>query len=265
MASVLRISHGAVGRWEAGYARPDIGRLDEIATVLNVSVDWLLGRTDDLKGQVISGVGGIPSAKAFGKPKVIQACASQLSDAELAREVAERLKRKKRPTRDHLAIGNAKVVQTSKSHKLTVVQSVADHQKGSVATPDAVETEIRFTRTDHFCLRIYGKSMEPRVRKGDIVVVRRMDLHLPTYLDKERSPVPPSPWKALHSKIIVAFVNESDIYLVKRLRITNRKNRGFKLWLVGDNPRLDAVEITKEHSLRIVGRVVQIISDPDRE
>ncbi|GMV80036.1 MAG: hypothetical protein AMXMBFR7_12200 [Planctomycetota bacterium] len=131
-------------------------------------------------------------------------------------------------------------------------------------TPDAVEVDVRFARTDHYCLKIYGRSMEPRLYEGDTVVVKKMDLYLPPYIEDERPPAPPGPWKALHSKIVVALVNEDDAYLVKRLRVSSRKDTGFKLWLVGDNPASEPVEISKEHSLRLVGRVVQIMSDPDR-
>jgi SOS-response transcriptional repressor LexA len=46
LARRLGLTAGAVGRWEAGYAIPELKRLQGIAELLNVSTDWLLGNAD---------------------------------------------------------------------------------------------------------------------------------------------------------------------------------------------------------------------------
>ena len=47
-ARVLKISQSAVGNWEAGKRIPNSETLCEIADFFNVSVDYLLGRTENL-------------------------------------------------------------------------------------------------------------------------------------------------------------------------------------------------------------------------
>lgn len=47
VAKELRVSKGAVGNWESGSRTPDMERLDEIADLFNVSLDYLQGRTDE--------------------------------------------------------------------------------------------------------------------------------------------------------------------------------------------------------------------------
>lgn len=42
LAKKLRVSAGAVGRWEAGFAKPETKRLHEIAELLNTTTDFLL-------------------------------------------------------------------------------------------------------------------------------------------------------------------------------------------------------------------------------
>ena len=43
IASALRISAQAVSKWERGENAPDISLLVELARLLDVSVEWLLG------------------------------------------------------------------------------------------------------------------------------------------------------------------------------------------------------------------------------
>lgn len=47
LANALGIKAGTLSGYEREYRRPDVEMLDRIASVLGVSVDYLLGRTDD--------------------------------------------------------------------------------------------------------------------------------------------------------------------------------------------------------------------------
>lgn len=47
LASILNISSGAVGMYETGKRAPDYELLSQIADFFGVSIDYLLGRTDD--------------------------------------------------------------------------------------------------------------------------------------------------------------------------------------------------------------------------
>lgn len=48
LAEILKVSTGTVGNWEIGLREPDFNTLIKIATLFNVSCDYLLDRfTDD--------------------------------------------------------------------------------------------------------------------------------------------------------------------------------------------------------------------------
>lgn len=48
LAAKLGISAGAVGQWETGLARPAVGKLDALSKILAVSLDWLLGDSEQV-------------------------------------------------------------------------------------------------------------------------------------------------------------------------------------------------------------------------
>lgn len=47
LAEKLKTTNSAICDWEKGRSQPDLQMLSEIADVFGVSVDYLLGRTDD--------------------------------------------------------------------------------------------------------------------------------------------------------------------------------------------------------------------------
>jgi len=50
LAKALSVTSATINRYEQGIRQPDPGTLHALADELEVSVDWLLGRTDDPKG-----------------------------------------------------------------------------------------------------------------------------------------------------------------------------------------------------------------------
>lgn len=51
LADHLRVSRSAVAMWETGASEPDNKTLDSIANYFDVSVDYLLGRSDSIKDE----------------------------------------------------------------------------------------------------------------------------------------------------------------------------------------------------------------------
>lgn len=47
LADTLGLSQQAIGKWETGNSEPDTDMLIKLASLFNVSVDYLLGRTED--------------------------------------------------------------------------------------------------------------------------------------------------------------------------------------------------------------------------
>lgn len=89
-----------------------------------------------------------------------------------------------------------------------------------------------------FGLRIKGSSMEPRIRDGDVVIVRKQD-------DAETGDT------------VVALVN-GDSATVKRLK----KEADGSMWLLPNNPAYDPQHFTPteivEKPVNIIGKVVEL-------
>ena len=90
---------------------------------------------------------------------------------------------------------------------------------------------------DYFGLKIHGDSMEPRMREGDVVIVRKQD-------------------DAENGDIVIAMVNGSDA-TCKRLT----KYAG-GIGLISLNPNYDPMMFTDQEivdkSVRIIGKVVEL-------
>lgn len=52
-AGIFKISTGTIAMWETNKRQPDFDMLQKIADYFDVSVDYLLGRTDEPKGGLI--------------------------------------------------------------------------------------------------------------------------------------------------------------------------------------------------------------------
>ncbi len=91
---------------------------------------------------------------------------------------------------------------------------------------------------DFFGLRIKGSSMEPRIREGDVVIVRKQD-------------------NADTGDTVVALVN-GDSATVKRLK----KEADGSMWLLPNNPAYDPQHFTPteilEKPVHIIGKVVEL-------
>ncbi len=46
-AKKFNVSNGAIGNWESGKRQPDSETLSKLADFFNVSIDYLVGRTDN--------------------------------------------------------------------------------------------------------------------------------------------------------------------------------------------------------------------------
>lgn len=59
VAGVFHVSNGTIGNWESGNRIPDTDTLSRIADYFNVTVDYLLGRTDDPTGKEQAPIPGL--------------------------------------------------------------------------------------------------------------------------------------------------------------------------------------------------------------
>ena len=103
--------------------------------------------------------------------------------------------------------------------------------------------------------------MRPLIYEGDIVIVEKVYYKLDELLE-EVGPADKSLWKSLNKKVVCASVDDDDPVL-KRMRVTDRKDTGFKITLQGDNPTSDLIEVNRDSRLKIFGVVKQIMRDPN--
>ena len=59
LAQLLNVSNGTIGNWESGTRIPDTDTLSRIADFFHVTVDYLLGRTDDPEGNDAAEIPGL--------------------------------------------------------------------------------------------------------------------------------------------------------------------------------------------------------------
>ena len=118
-ARAIGVSQSTVGMWESGKNTPTFSTLESLANYFGVTVDYLLGRDDNL----------YPTSS----PKGI-----------------------KIPVLGRVAAGIP----------ITAVEDILDYE----------EIEESLAKTGEFYgLQIKGTSMEPRMKEGDVVIVRRQD------------------------------------------------------------------------------------------
>ena len=214
LAEKLGITPGAVGRWEAGFAKPDGNRLADIARLLGVRIEELY---------------------AGEKPLTYEALTKQ---------------------------PEFEPVEMPAMHKLPVVESIAaNHLPGFTEAKETEFVSVKYPKATHYCLRVKGQSMRPLIYEGDIVIVEKVYYKLDELLE-EVGPADKHLWKSLNKKVVCASVDDDDPVL-KRMRVTDRKDTGFKITLQGDNPTSDLIEVNRDSRLKIFGIVRQIMRDPN--
>ena len=153
------------------------------------------------------------------------------------------------------------IMEMPEMHRLPLVGSVAANHLPTFT--EARETElvsVKYSKANHYCLKVNGQSMKPTICEGDICVVEKVYYHLDELLE-EVGPADKQLWKSLHKKVVCASVNDEDPVL-KRLFVADRKDTGFKLRLAGDNRQAEEIEVLKDSRLKIFGIVRSIMRDP---
>jgi len=230
-----------VWKWEKGIDMPSSARIEAIAAGLGVTPSWLLQGNKPRLG----GAGDLTKLER--------------TLGELQQEL-DHLKYKAPPEKT-FKTGETEARELPGHHDLPVLANIAANLKpGSVQSREAEQAEDKFSKRNHYCLLVRGQSMRPNIYEGDTLVVEAVNYLLEPY-DEIRGPADKAFWKSLKGEIVCASVNEDEPVL-KRLHLSDRKDTGFKLVLQGDNPASEAIEITKETRLRIVGIVRRILRDP---
>lgn len=222
-----------VWKWEKGIDMPSSSRIEAIAAGLNVTPTWLLQ-------------GAKPHLGGASDLTKLERTLSELT------EELEHLKYKAPPEK------------TLKSTDVAGQRELPELGHGaapaSTEAKESGEAGEKISKKSHYCLVMRGPSMRPNIYEGDALVVESVNLLLEPF-DEKRGPADKDFWKNLKGEVVCASVNDEDPVL-KRLHITDRRDTGFQIVLQADNPAAEAIEITREDRLRILGIVRRILRDP---
>lgn len=183
LASMLGIGCSTLSQYETGKREPDLETLNRIAESLSTTINYLLGKNENIKTHV------------SGKKDGVWV-----------------------PVLGHVAAGIP----------IETVEDILDYEEISQAMA---------SQGEHFALKIKGDSMEPRIKDGDVVIVRKQD-----YAD--------------NGDIAVVLVN-GDEATVKRI-----KKSPDGLMLIPSNDKYDPMLYTNDDIAKlpvtILGRVVEL-------
>lgn len=107
LADIIGVSRSTVAMWETNSSQPDYDTLKKIADFFNVSVDYLLGRTDDPSPPKSPKYWAL--AKGGGGAQIPQSALYDLSEANRAYEKAEQ--------RDKLKL---EIINFIKQHNISI-------------------------------------------------------------------------------------------------------------------------------------------------
>lgn len=233
MAARIGIDRASLSRIESGVFTPSTENLLKIANYLEVSVDYLLGRTpykrptDD--PNLVWGYGTLDreltpeeleQVKAYVDGMVNRLSAEEIEKQETspAENVSKRKAGIKIPVLGHVAAGVP----------ITAVEEVLGYEE--------IEEGLASTG-DFFGLQIKGNSMEPRISEGDVVIVRKQN-------DIESG------------DIAIVLVNGDDATCKRVLK------HGDGISLISLNPayppRVYTAEEIRSLPIQIIGRVMEL-------
>ena len=221
LAGILGVRQNTLSTWETGRYEPDNEMLQKIADYFDVSVDYLL-RKSSIKQMPTAPIDMIRITRLMRTiepmtpaqfDSTVQAAEEILSGASQNRNSGIKI-----PVLGDVAAGIP----------IEAVQDIVDYEEIDAAMASSGE---------YFGLRIKGSSMEPRMREGDVVIVRKQD-----YADT--------------GDTAVVLVN-GDSATVKK-----RKKGPDGLYLIPTNPAYDPMYYTAAEveslPVRILGRVVEL-------
>lgn len=189
LATILNVHQTAISQWETGRTNPDILIAAEIAKLFNVSLEYVLGISDET---------------------------FETSQTNLLLDL-------RIPVYGNIAAG-------------IPIDAIVDYDPDNAEDWEEISEEMQ-RNGQHIALRIKGDSMEPRMRTGDVVIVRIQ----PDIDDGDTA---------------VVRIN-GDEATCKKIKKTQEG-----LWLVSTNPNYDPMFFSpkdiEDLPVVIIGKVVEL-------
>ncbi|MCL2198284.1 MAG: LexA family transcriptional regulator [Defluviitaleaceae bacterium] len=233
LVSKLPLNYSTYANYESGFREPNSEVLQLLARHYNVSLDYLLGVSENRKKADEIAILNEEENNHIKKYRQLDTHGREVVDLVLNKEV-ERvsfLNTRNEPSQ----------ASDDKWITLRVYNQRASAGLGSYLSDDSDQDheEMRFVATQvsqkaDFCVRIKGESMEPKICDGDIVFVKAVPK-----VDPDN---------------VGVFVYDGEAYC-KRLRIDQKRNT---IILESLNKSFAPKQITQPDNLKTVGLVIGI-------
>lgn len=249
LAKQLNVRQTTISSWETGRSEPSFTCLQQMARIFGVSVDYILGLSGDLRGNRIRDLRVGHGMKQCDLAKQLNVNQNTISGWETGRSepsfaCLQQLARIFGVSVDYiLNLDTGSVKHRSEERSSITVPVLSNVAAGppARAITDVEDYEdvdsAMAARGDFFALRVHGASMEPRMREGDIVIVRRQE-------DADTG-----------DTAVVLVGNETAT--VKKIKKT-----GDGIQLIPTNPAYDPLYFTAADvarlPVRIIGKVVEL-------
>ena len=229
LVGILPINYSTYANYESGFREPNSEVLQMLARHFGVSIDYLMGMTENRRKADEVAVLTDPEHDHISNYRQLDAHGKSLVDVVLAKEL------------ERINFMGAKAQGSGNSNgqwvTLRVYQQQASAGLGSYLTDDEDSETMRFVATPvsqkaDFCVRIKGDSMEPKICDSDIVFVKA------------------SP--KIEPDNVGIFVYDGDVYC-KRLRIDAKRS---VIVLESLNKSYAPKQITQPENLRTIGLVI---------
>lgn len=210
LAKAINVSQSTMSDYETGRYEPDLETLVKIASELKVSVGWLLSEQDI----------NHPDDKNYHS--LMKVCrdnyvTDQLEDLLYKNQIVP-----------HTSTRIPVLGDVAAGIPIEAIQDIVDYEE--------IDEALAATG-EFFGLRLKGASMEPRMRDGDVVIVRKQD-------------------DADTGDVAVVMVN-GDNATVKRI-----KKEPSGITLIPNNPAYDPIYYSnteiRDLPVRIIGKVVEL-------
>lgn len=235
LVSTLPLNYSTYANYESGFREPNLEILQMLARFHNISLDYLLGVSDDRRKAEEIAVLNPDENSHINNYRRLDTHGREMVDIVLQKELERvsflntRIEKVKKPLTDEKWIN------------LRVYQQRASAGLGSYLSEDSDGDfeEMRFMATQvseraDFCVRIKGESMEPKICDGDIVFVKAVPK-----VDPDN---------------VGIFVYDGEAYC-KRLRVDQKKGA---VVLESLNKSFAPKQIAQPENLRTVGLVIGI-------
>lgn len=161
LANLLFVNQTAVSQWERGSTTPSPSILLALSDLFETTTDYLLGRTDDPAdyedGDLIASISQRYLDASNGNVK--KALAMQKENEEDAKKEASLVRQSRKIGIKIPVLGYVRA-----GMPMEAVEEIIDYEEIS---------EEMARQGEYFGLQIKGDSMEPRIKEGDVVIVRK--------------------------------------------------------------------------------------------